>query len=332
MKRADTTLIYGETGTGKTTQLGELAKWYYELTGKIARLISADSSWDPIEQWVITKENPQAFIEAWNIQFLALDPGGKNDPFGILVKLSEGCWPKARDGKLVLEAPAPGPLKRTDGREIGLILVEGTATIAEMLLQDHIRRQRKIAQDIVGDFTSRVEVERNGKLSTEDIKFGKAGQAHFGQVQDFMLLDLIPRFGAMPVDMVVWTGHESRGTDDISKIKGSALGPATVGTAAVSKTAKKFGDTFHLMNEFDKEKRTVEYRAYYRDHPDAVLSNMIWPCKISFPLHRSEELSKTFPGGFVPLTPKKGGLEKFWDLKYKDVLGHMRKKPDVAKG
>ena len=48
---ARTGLIYGESGTFKTTQIGTLARYIYRRTGKPIRLISADlGGWGPIQQ------------------------------------------------------------------------------------------------------------------------------------------------------------------------------------------------------------------------------------------------------------------------------------------
>ncbi len=332
-ERPDSMLLYADTGAGKTVQLGELAKWEWMRTARITRLISADSGWDPIEDLVATPDKPfgtptpsgPCCIEAWNIQYLL-------NPFPVLIKLSEGAWPRVDSSgkKLVLTAPRlqDGKLLASDGKSfVGMVAVEGLSTISAMLMQDHIRNLRKIAEDIVGDFVGTVDVQTQdaaGKLSqaTETMKFGKSGRAHYGHIQDFVLLDLVPRFATLPVARVVWTAHEAKGTDDITGVKDSVLGPATIGKAAVARTAMKFGDTFHLVASTtsvtgaDRQSRLVtSYRAYFGPHPDEQLTRMYWPAKLSLPLDRIDELNRQFPGGFVPLTVHDGGLERFLDFK-----------------
>lgn len=332
-ERPDSALIYGDTGCGKTVQLGELAKWEFARTGRVTRLISADSGWDPIEDLVATPDKPfgtgtpsgPVCIEAWNIQYLL-------NPFPVLIKLSEGSWPKVDPAakKLVMQAARlqDGRLLAGDGQHpVGMVAVEGLSTISAMLMQDHIRNLRKIAEDIVGDFTGSVEVQgqdASGKVTqgTETLKFGKSGRAHYGHIQDFVLLDLVPRFATLPVARVVWTAHEAKGTDDITGVKDSVLGPATIGKAAVARTAMKFGDTFHMVASTasvtgaDRQSRLVTtYRAFYGPHPDDQLTRMYWPAKLSLPLDRVDELQARFPGGFVPLTVHDGGLERFLDFK-----------------
>lgn len=333
-ERPDSMLLYSDTGAGKTCQIGELAKWEFARSGRITRLISADSGWDPIEELVATPDKPfgtitpsgPVCVEAWNIQYLL-------NPFPVLIKLSEGAWPRpdATGTKLVLTAPRTqdGRLLASDGKTlVGQCAIEGLSTISAMLMQDHIRNLRKIAEDIVGDFSGNVEVQSqdsSGKIKQETVtlKFGKSGRAHFGHIQDFVLLDLVPRFATLPVARVIWTAHEAKGTDDITGVKDSVLGPATIGKAAVARTAMKFGDTFHLVasttSQTDPQTRqsklVTSYRAYFEKHPDDQLTRMHWPAKLSLPLDRVDALNQRFPGGFVPLTVHDGGMEKFLDFK-----------------
>ena len=226
-ERADTLLAYGETGTGKTAQIGQAAVWEFKRTGRITRLISADSGWDPIEELVAGGGKPfgtetasgPVCIEAWNIQYLP-------NPFPVVVKLSEGAWPRVvtigaganAAQKIMLGAPAKDPgghLLSSDGKTlVGQYAVEGLSTISAMLMQDHIRNLRKIAEDIVGDFSGSVEIaDSSGRITNESLKFGKSGRAHYGHVQDFVLLDLVPRFATLPVARVIWTAHEAKGTE-----------------------------------------------------------------------------------------------------------------------
>src|SRR4026209_2773635 len=199
--RPDTLLEYGDSGSGKTVQIEEMAKWQFAQDGTVTRLISADSGWDPVEDLVWSPDKPfgsatpsgPVCIEAWNIQYLL-------NPFPVLIKLSEGAWPRAdaTAKKLVMAGARlqDGRLLASDGKTlVGQYAIEGLSTISGMLMQDHIRNLRKIAEDIVGDFTAAVEVQQTdpqGKVTqgTETLKFGKSGRAHFGHIQDFVLFDL----------------------------------------------------------------------------------------------------------------------------------------------
>lgn len=324
-ERPDTYLWYGDSGSGKTAQIGEAAKWEFARTGMITELISSDSGWFPVEDLVWREDKPfgtvtpsgPVCIQAWNIQYI-------KNPFPVLVKLSEGAWPRVTpDAKLSVSAPVKkdGRILACDGKHlIGQIAIEGLKTIADALMQDHIRNLRKIAQDIVGDFTDTVVVQTGAQSAPITEHFGKSAEAHYGQVQDFMLLDLVPRFGALPVHKVIWTSHEVVGKrkDKDTGIVQSVIGPALIGTATAQKTAMKFGDTFHfrVVNTAGKDQPVVNvFRAYWEKQPDSTFKTLYWPAKLSFPLSRMPEVAKLYPGGFFPLSLAKG-ITEFLDFKY----------------
>lgn len=330
LRRPDVMLLYGDSGAGKTAQLGQIAEWEYEKTGGITRLISADSGWDPIEHLIISDENPEGCVEAWNIQY-------SRNPFPALVSAGEGAWPQVvvrNGGRILVMSPTPrdseGRMLCRNGKRITQYAIEGISTIGDATLQDHIRQQRKIGQDTVGTFSDVVvEHDPAGKEVPRSITFAKAAPSHYGQVQDFILLDLVPRFGVMPVSRVFWTGHEAKGKDEITGIEGSVLGPATVGKAAVARTARKFGEYLHLTvnNSYTSRKDASgkvlselvqDYRAWYVPHPDDVLTKMLWPAKLALPLKLMAEMHRDFPGGYIPLELG-AGVTKY--LEWKERIG-----------
>jgi len=322
MKRAETLLLYGESDTGKSAQLGKIARWHFDRTGEISRLISADSGWQSIpDKDIYSPSNPEGIIEAWNVQALP-------DPWAPLAAVTEGEWPRVvagPEGKLKLRMVKPvfkeGRIIGAGDRVVGQYFFEGISTFGQAGMQDHLRAQRQIGQDVVGKFVSTFDEEgADGKTSPRSMTFAKAGQSHYGQVQDWILLDMVPRTGAMPVERVIWTGHEAKGTDEITGMANSVLGPATVGKATVDRTVQKFGHTFHLdvdtsfVMGADKSQKIVRtFRAWFVKHPDKVLTKMSWPTKVSLDIGRSTELLKRFPGGFIPLTVE-SGLEQFLEF------------------
>lgn len=322
MRRAESLLMYGSTDTGKSSQLGEIAKWEFARTGRVTRLISADSGWQPIEDIVATPERPLGTsnpdgsfvsVEAWNIQSLS-------NPWVILTELSEGYWPvwKALStGALQLKMQKPtmkdGWIEIQSGGksfQLGQTFIEGLSTIATVGMQDHITSGRKVAEDLASAFQSQMtEVGPDGKETQRTLTLGSAGRAHFGHVQRWLLDDLVPRFGRMPVERVIWTAHEARGTDDITGVKDSVLGPATVGKAVVDKTTLKFGHSFHMTVDTTTGKDTKgqptvarEFKAWFVSHPDDYLTKYKWPAKVSLSIAKSQEWLRKNPGGFLPLT------------------------------
>lgn len=321
--RPDTYLLYGSTDVGKTSQLGEIAQWEFQRSGGVSRLISADSGWDPVEDMVSSPERPlgteyidlagqkrHVCIEAWNIQSL-------QDPWTVFVELSEGAWPAVQLGdsrpmlKMIRPTWKDGKLWTQDGKfPVTQYFNEGLSTFGSVGLQDHQRTARKLSQDVVGTFNSSVVEIVNGKETTRTNSFSAAAPSHYGQVQRFLLEDLVPRFGKLNVARVVWTAHEGKGTDDITGIQNSELGPATVGKAAVGRTTLKFGHSFHLTintgfsGDKNNPKVIRDFRAWFVSHPDEILTKMQWPAKVSLPIAKSAKLLERFPGGYIPLTGK----------------------------
>ena len=92
-----------------------------------------------------------------------------------------------------------------------------------------------------------------------------------------------------------------------------SLGPLTVGKATVGKTVGKFGHSLHLTVSAswvkDKTGQNIasrEFKAWFINHPDDVLTKMMWPTKTSLPLAKSQELMRMFPGGYIPLDGSRG--------------------------
>jgi hypothetical protein len=317
--RPDTLLLYGSTDVGKTVQLGQLATWHFNRTGQISRLISADSGWAPINELIITPDNPKGIIDAWNIIDLA-------DPWVVEVELSEGSWPKVVQKadkswgiRMVRPTVQDGKLMHSDGRVIGQYLIEGLSTIGACGVQDHVRHQRPMwgtGKESGTSFNSEVQYESGATAQTRQMTFGRAVGGHYGAVQNFILDDLVPRFaGLRLVSRVVWTAHEARGKDDLTGTEGAVLGPATVGKAAVDRTPQKFGHTFHLTvdTKFTTDKKVLrEFRAWFVQHPDETLTKMNWPAKVSLSATQSKALLEKFPGGFIPLNGP--GIEQFLEF------------------
>ena len=90
----------------------------------------------------------------------------------------------------------------------------------------------------------------------------------------------------------------------------------------MGRTAQNFGDTFHLSQEMTsriidgKSVATLEFRAWYEKHPDAMLPKLLWPAKLSTPLAMQADLHKRFPGGYVPLTADGKSIADYLEWKY----------------
>lgn len=265
---------------------------------KVIRMLSAESTWEPAQL-----EIDKGLIQPFHLpRLLNLESA---NVFTVLKMFAEGWWWKAgANGKMVLTPPTAGSFDGVVG-----YFIESLNTIGDLCMRDHIAKRRKISQEVVGDFGKgeMVEVEVEGKVEKVDRVHGQAAQSHYGQVQNFLLLDLVPLFAKLPVDFAIWTAHEAKGED--KETKATVFGPASVGSAAVAKTAQKFGNTFHL-DWVTPGKRG----AYYTSHPDPTIPSIKWPAKVSLPPSLIPKFEAKFKGGFIPLGLEKG-IEQYFEFR-----------------
>jgi hypothetical protein len=301
-------LLYGAINVSKTTQLGRAARWLYEKYGFISRLITADNEYDTLKPLI-----EAGVIEHWAIKALA-------NPFGVLIKLSQGYWPVVRNGKLIMAKTPPEKMAR-----IGAYLVEGTVTIAELCHQNHINHGRVMGEDVVGKFTDVVETDEG----PESLILAKSARAHYQQVQDFMTMNLIPTFSMLPIPWVWWSGHEYTGEDEATGQ--TRLGPGVIGKAAVMKVPRVIGNSFHLVMQENvqnnpqthKTTRTVERRAYFEHHADSFSKVLMWPAGVKIPAAWIPAWQERFPNGYIPLTLD-AGVEQYLEFQYQMAKDEKR--------
>lgn len=285
IKRANSLLVYGETGTFKTSNVGRFARYIYEKTGKPTRLISGDGGgWLPV----------QAEIDAGIIDALRVVEA--DQPLSLLRKLSQGYWPV--NDRLVL----------TDPTEIGGYAVETLTSLPTLVLRSLVRSGRKISEEVMGRFDEKIEVD--GKSTVET--FGAPAKSHYGFVQNFTL-DLITNFGALPVDRVLFTALEGKGGDDITQQ--TVYGPATVGKAITDRLPAMVGDLLHFYAVPASTGR-AEVRCYMDKHPDTQ-TKIMWPAKPRLQAGQLEAFEARWPERYFTLTPD-SGIEQY--LRFQDEV------------
>lgn len=256
----NTMVLYGPTGSRKTSQIGEFAKYIYEKTGKKTRLVTMDGGgFGTIQDYVNA-----GIIDVWRLV-------EEERPLAQLVMASRGFWPNglknglrnSKDGK-------------KDLSDIGAYAVEGWYSIANAMLRKLVSDGRKVNEDVVSRFT---ETSDFG----EEITFGAPSRGHYGFVQN-QLLDLIRNFSALSVERILYTSLEGKGEDKITK--SLTYGPATAGGAITAAIPQYVGDCLHFEDfQVDKGKdkdgqKIVEtqVRAWFTSHPDPQ-TNLMWPAK-----------------------------------------------------
>lgn len=304
---SNTTMLFGDSGTFKTTNLGFAARYLYEKTGKPVRLVTAEQ-YRPI----------QAFIDIGIIHICHV--GGGQNPLVDLRKLSYGFWPTVQPNRpgLIMSPLAPGPdltqHKRLLNERYSGYFIDGVDTILEMFMEDMRSKGRKISEEMVGMFTE------------EDEKFGASPKSHYGFTQ-MEGLRLIKAFGSLPVSRIIFTSHEAKGEE--SDTRAAIRGPALVGHAATDKVGKQVGNCIHaeIFSEPNqrvnvatkKSENTLDttVRYYFQNHPDQKFPGVVYKCKTRLPPERTPDLLKRWPAGYFEPTIE-GGLD--WLLKLEDEL------------
>lgn len=302
----NTTIIFGDTGTYKTTNLGFAARYLYEKTGKPVRLVTCEGY-----------RTIQSFVDLGIIH--VVDISAAKNPLVAFRKLSMGAWPETdpQKGKIMkMQDPDFEKHQRKVGEQFSAYFVDGLDSVAELLLEDLRDKQRKISEEVVGAF------------SEDDEKFGANPRSHYGFVQREMIAR-IKSFSSLPVERVVFTSHEAKGEEQDSKA--AIRGPALVGTAATDKLGKDFGNCLHAevlsekLTTAEKGKPSVDtirttVRYYFVSHPDPKIPGVTYKCKVRLPPDKVPDLQKQWPNGFFEPTLEEG-MDKFFRLEDELLVG-----------
>lgn len=218
--RAD--LFYGDTNTTKTTQLGWVAHWLRETTGKTSRLISADpGGWETI----------QADVDDGTIDAFALN-GHRLNLYETVEKLCLGFWPKD-----VKDPESPMVPPRDNGlRDIGGVFFEGLKSICDLLMRVHTVDIQNISVPEMPDPTK------------TRILSGSYIQRFTGRSDYMGIGDAIAAFvrdsGMLPVKRVIWTSQEQQGHNE--KTNQVFYGPDIVGQKPTQNCGPWFGNLIHM--------------------------------------------------------------------------------------
>jgi hypothetical protein len=258
-------LVYGVSGSGKTTWWLQMAKAVYAATGKRTRWYLGDGGGTTIAVSGVTGALmdddtmvPYVDVMSYNLW---------DHPLETTQRICEGYWPQRPDvpGSKLL------PTTQDEWDGIGLVVYEGLSVMSDYIMGDR-----------VGGLANRMSKgealnsDQSFKLKDGDLTFGGNARTHYGFTQRRML-DLIERTRALPCH-VGWTAHERKAEDDDTRQ--SWIGPDVCGNALTIKVGASFGNTVHLhpVKKVKKQKDattgkdveliTMERRAYVRSHYD----------------------------------------------------------------
>jgi hypothetical protein len=298
-------VIYGDTGTFKTTAIAHLARYVADKTGKCTLLLSADGGgWTPCDEEV----------EAGMIRPFRVDTA--TIPLPMLRKVSQGYWPEnpeEPDVSLINFVPV-------NWNDVGAVAIEGFTSIGTMLMRHAADKNLKTGEQGTSPFSQPIRV--NGVIQSET--FAGNSQGHYNFVQN-QLYGLTMNFISWPVVYALFTGHEAKTEDK----KGSTVyGVAVPGKAITPLIPTWVGDCIHAQNysvvrkvrvappgkvvSQCKPEELVETevidpfcRYYYKKHPDPD-TGIMFPAKPRVAHRFVREIEKAMPGGFFEPTPEHG--------------------------
>lgn len=201
--RKRTILMYGRTRSGKTAQIGELAKYLHKLTGKKSRVYSID------------KGGIGPILPHVELGIIDLVLQEDTSPWIFLNKLSTG-QERDKDGKWV----------PSDMSQFAMVANESLTGFGDALMNDLASRAAQ-GVNIGGAANVNFTISGDG----ETLKVGGSNMAHYGIVQT-RILDEFWRSQKLNVPYIVWTASASKEED--MNAGGKVIGPAVVGKALTS--------------------------------------------------------------------------------------------------
>jgi hypothetical protein len=301
-------MIYGESGSTKTTQLYLLAKWLRdkwtrEKVKKTIRLFTTDGGgYAPFHDSGMIEEG---FVDVLDI---SSSPLLYVESFAV----ADGRWPDENGYR-----GADTDWLETDYEylrdNIGAYFIEGFDSLANRWKGHIIGREDK-----TGFVQSWSFVEEHDKL--RPFRMSGLSEGHYGIVMTQLEIWWNKQARHMPVEYIFVTslvekGKERKGRGSMGQV--ACYGPSSVGQAQVRQIPQWFGDCWHLQDKqfTTKDGKIVDAKvAWYRNHVDSE-TECEYLAKVRLMPEKLDELEKEFKGqGFIVLQKgdKTKGIEQFY--------------------
>lgn len=305
---ADSGVIYGDSGTFKSTAAKHFSHYIYETTGKSTLLLSMDGG-----GWVPMRPEVEAGIilpYRCNTQV----------PLPVVRRISQGYFPINPEETDITQTD----FRRVDWAKFGGMIVEGLTSISQVLMRHLADKAIKTGEDATSQFTQKILVD--GVIVTES--FAGNSKGHYGFVQS-QLYSMVSNFVSLPCKYVLFTALESRTEDDD---RTTIYGPQVAGKKATNLVPSWVGDCLHSQSYpvevtvqvpepgtgklVDSKVIETTTRTYFMKHPDPN-TGIMFPAKPRLTPEKWPELKKLYPGGFF-----EPGLTEGFD-KYLSVVDQL---------
>ncbi len=230
------TLIYADSGEGKTSLVASWARWVNQVTGKKVRYVTRE----PGGLDTISDLLDSGILDVWDI-------GDRPFPGETLEFATTGYWPLP-NGKLA----APSDQTWSD---IGGYAFEGGTSFGEHLMEEV--KDKAAKNEIIG------AEKAPQQYVSGDTRIAGANQTFYGMVQG-RLRRGIGASQRLPAH-IMWTCRETKAEDQdmISGYK-EIYGPQLIGQALTPHVPAWFGRTIHLDAVKDGSRTAI--RAFYKTH------------------------------------------------------------------
>lgn len=293
-----TLIVYGVSGSTKTSQMYHLVKYLHQKTGKQFRFVASDpGGMVPFEDSGMIE---QGIVDVYNYSAT---------PFALadLRRLGAGYWPiTARvDGVMkehYLKSIPECMTTPEQWEKIGGYVIDSVSGIGDAL-KHH-----------ASDQDTGVGFKESWKFVEDDETITGLTQGHYGIAQKEIHSRLTRGFANLPVQWLLCTALLGKGEDKQSRE--SVYGPQIVGNAATPHAPSWFGHCLHLSRETyqdiktpvnkDGDDSTKEgFVAWFTQHLDSS-TRVPYLCKPRIAPELYLSLVKCFPHGFVPLDYTRG--------------------------
>lgn len=299
-------MIYGVSGSTKTSQAYHLAKWVLgqeENKGKHFRIIHSDGGgYAPFEDsGMITRGEVKLF-----------DFSYREHALSDYRKLSLGYWPKKIAGTGEEYFKKDDKCLTKDWSKVAGYIIDGMSSSAQTLIT-HCSNQ-----------TEGVGFKESWKYEEEEETIIGLQQGHYGLIQKEMYQAHMKGFNRLPVPWLIYTSLLGKGED--KQRKETVYGPQVAGNASTPQVPSWFMDVLHLDTTTYETSNGVKEGvvAWFTKHPDTETGTP-YLAKARVMPEVYPELIKRFPNGFVPLGFKKG-IEVYFEVIEKLRTEHNKEK------
>lgn len=269
-------LVVGVTGSGKTTNIGEVSDYVLAKYGKLTRMASTDPSGaGPLI----------GLVKAGQVEFWAVHAWPK--PIEAMYKSCLGYWPlRVDDPESPLVEPDAGTFE-----VYGFGAFEGLTSYGDTILADLKKNKASLSQD--PSYT----------WKQGDFETSGGNQSYYGMMQD-TLNQWVIKTHLLRYEKILWTALESRGKDKDGNL---VYGPMIGGKQATGKAGQWFCNFFHMdiiAGTASPDKSTgqqlieAKHVLFLKAHIDP-LTLIPFPCKTRPPKEFAREMPSYLESGSV---------------------------------